>query len=254
MRCNVKLVVWFLGCLIAGCLAFGENPDALKIAAAANLAPVAPEIQADFNKIYPEANLQFIFNASGALTTQITKGAPFDIFLSADMTFPEQLKKKGFAAIGPVKYTNGRCVLMTTRTDLNLHQGLSVVSDSKVKLIAIANPALAPYGSAAVAQLKQAGLWNSLQNKVVYAGTISQAFQYATTATDIGFIAKSALYGKSGQKYNVEGTYWIDINAPIAQGMIALASVNHKKYVKEFYDYMLSARAQKIMERYGYAQ
>jgi molybdate transport system substrate-binding protein len=249
---SLKLIVWFLGCLLAVCLAFGENPNALKIAAAANLAPVAPVLQADFNKLNPEATVQFIFNASGTLTTQITKGAPFDIFLSADMSFPEKLKEKGFAVRGPVKYTSGRCVLMTTRTDLNLHQGLRVVADPKVKLIAIANPALAPYGAAAVAQLKQAGIWDSLQNKVVYAGTITQAFQYATTATDVGFVAKSSLYGKDGQKYNVEGLYWVDINAPVAQGMVALDSVNHKKYVKEFYDYMLSARAQKIMAQYGY--
>jgi molybdate transport system substrate-binding protein len=252
-----KLLLGLFGLLTAVCLAAGENPDMLRIAAAANLAAVAPALQVDFNKLYPDAQVQFVFNASGTLTTQITKGAPFDVFLSADMVYPERLKEKGLVGLGPVKYISGQVVLLTTRKKIDLHQGLKVLTtDPSIKLIAIANPAVAPYGAAAVERLKKAGLWDVVQSKVVYAGNITQAFQYATTVTDVGFVAKSSLYGQEGKKQSDgKERYWIEIQAPlIEQGMIALTSVWSKKYVKEFYEYMLSERAQKIMEQYGYVR
>lgn len=241
-----------LGLLCAICLGFGfwGSDDTLKVAAAANLASVAAILQQDFQQLYPEAQLQFIFNASGTLTTQITKGAPFDLFLSADMTCPEKLKNKGLVILGPTQYASGRVVLFTTRKDLDLSKGLFIISDPSIKLISIAKPVLAPYGAVAVETLQKAGLWESIKQRVVYAGSISQAFQYTISATDIGFIAKSSLYGNEGLQYNVPGTYWIDINGPVPQGMVTLST---KKYVQEFYMYMLSARAQKLLEKYGYS-
>ncbi len=142
---------------------------------------------------------------------------------------------------------------------------MNLLKDSSISKIAIANPKTAPYGAAAIEAIKNAKI-DSIENKYIYAESISQAVTYATTAADIGFIAKSSLYEENMLQYK-ENKNWITVDqklyTPIDQGIVMLNTTNSlmgiiknddKKVeeIKAFYDFVLSDKAKKIFTDYGY--
>lgn len=235
----------------------------ITVAAAANVTYAMGELVKEFNKTNPETKVQVTLSSSGKLVSQIENGAPFDIFMSADMKFPQALFDKKLTSTAPVIYAQGALAMLSSK-ELDYSKGINVLNDSSITKIAIANPKTAPYGAAAVEAIKNAKIVGA-ESKFVYAESISQAVTYATTATDIGFIAKSSLYEDKMSKYK-ENKNWLTVDpklyTSIDQGIVIIDHSNNlvglindkvkKEEVKAFYDFILSPRAKKIFEDYGY--
>ncbi len=227
------------------------------VAAAANISSVAEPLADAFAKANPGYEIEFTFGASGALVTQILNGAPFQVFLSADMGFPQKLVDSGLAA-GPVKpYAVGKLIFLTVKT-LDLSRGLSVLLDPAIAKFANANPETAPYGRAAEQALKNAGIFDKVKGKIVTAQNITQSLQFTLTGADAGFVNKSALYSKDVKPWDKEGTYWFEVDPklyqPIEQGFVAMKSAASLPAVSAFARFLLSAEAQSVFEAFGYGK
>jgi molybdate transport system substrate-binding protein len=228
--------------------------QAIRIAAAANVQFVIRELAADFEK-QNGAVVELIIESSGKLTAQIEHGAPFDVFVSADTNYPNELYKKGFAVEKPAIYAMGGLVLWTVRSDLNLSTGMQVLSLDGVRKIAIADPALAPYGVATVAFLKQIGIYEQVKDKLVYGQSISQVNQFIISGgADIGFTAKSIVLADEMKGKGV----WVPLDStmysPIAQAAVLLTygRDHHSAAAAAFYRYLYSQQARLLFLKYGY--
>ena len=235
----------------------------ITVAAAANVTYALNKLVKEFNKTNPDTKVQIILGSSGKLVSQIENGAPFDIFMSADMKFPQALFDKKITKTTPVIYAQGALAMLSAK-ELDYSRGINIVNDSSISKIAIANPKTAPYGAAAVEAIKNAKI-TGIENKFVFAESISQAVTYATTAADIGFVAKSSLYEDSMSGYK-ENKHWITVDpklySAIEQGIVIIDHSNNlvglindnkkEEEIKAFYDFILSDRAKKIFTDYGY--
>ncbi|MBQ9292722.1 MAG: molybdate ABC transporter substrate-binding protein [Campylobacter sp.] len=240
----------FLGLLVAVFANGGE----VSIAAAANTTYAFDEIKAEFAKTHPEITLNVSLGASGALSTQIKNGAPFDIFMAADMDFANNLFKDGFAINEAVTYAKGKVAMFSVR-ELNLTQGLEVLKDEKVKSISIANPKTAPYGAASVAAFQKAGIYDTIKAKIVEAKSIGDALSQAMSAADVGFVAASSMYSPKMAEYK-EGVNFVLVDNslydPIAQGIVILKKAENNAEAKAFYDFILGEKGKEIFAKYGY--
>lgn len=226
----------------------------ISVAVAANLSDVIEVFKAEFAKTNPNTKVNTILGASGKFTTQIKSGAPFDLFLSADMGFPENLYAEKMAVTKPVVYASGALAMVSVK-GLDLSKGIAVLDDPKVEKVAIANPKTAPYGTASVEAFRNAKLFEKVEPKLVQGDSIGQALQFALTATDVGFVNASAFYSEKMKAYK-KGAQWVDVDpklyTPIAQGIVLLKQAENNAEAKAFYDFVLSAKAKEIFKRYGY--
>ena len=226
----------------------------INIAVAANISYVIEKIKEEFNKTNPNTKVQVTIGSSGKLTAQIKNGAPFNIFMSADMNFPESLYEEKIAITKPVIYAQGALALFSPKK-LDFSKGINLLLDDNITKIAIANPKTAPYGEATIEALKNVNLEDKVKSKFVFAESISQTVAYTTTAADVGFIAKSSLYDEKMKDYK-ENIDWITVDSklytPINQGIVIIKNAQDNSEVKAFYDFILSQKAKEIFEKYGY--
>ena len=227
--------------------------QSIKVAVAANLQTVIKVLGADF-KQKTGITVEPIVGASGNLTTQIKNGAPFDVFLSADMGFPQTLFTDGFSQKKPVVYAQGSLVICSSQ-DIGFENWERVLLTGRIKKIAIANPAIAPYGKAATEVLKLRGVLENVQSKIVTGESISQVNTYITTGVvDVGFTTQALVNDPN----NRTKLYWQVIDpksySPIEQGMVLLKHAENNADAAKFYDYMLSGAARGILEQYGYRE
>ena len=225
--------------------------QSLKVAVAANLQGVIKVLQKDF-KEKTGIEIQPIIGSSGSLSAQIKNGAPFDVFLSADMTFPETLYKEGFATKEPAVYAYGSLIICSTQ-DIGFENWERTLMSIRVKKIAIANPKIAPYGKAAEEALKQKGILDDVQSKIVSGESIAQVNTYITTGVvDAGFTTQGLIKDSEGKIK----LYWKVIDpktyAPIKQGMVIIKATKETTNAEKFYQYMTSPDAKKILKEYGY--
>ena len=241
-----------------------KQSQTLRIAAAANLSDVLPEIIAGYkmDENLPAQEIEVSYASSGKLYAQITSGAPYDIFLSANQEFPAKLAKEKLdnansadeATHQPFTYTQGQLALYSTTKSLQglnaatLNELLMNESDSK---ITIANPELAPYGKSAQAYLQAQNIFNTLteQNRIIQAENIGQAFQYAHTGNvDYGFVAQSQL---TAIKATPEQFYTLapDSYPAILQDGIVL---NNNTAATDFSNYLRSPAGQQYFSKAGY--
>ncbi len=243
-----KIVLGMVLCLAM--LSAGE----IKIALAANVSYAIEPLKKAFYTLYPKTNIEVILGSSGKLTAQIKNGAPYELFMSANMKYPEVLYKEGIAVTKPIIYAQGALAYLSVKPQ-DFTQGMMLLADDKIKKIAIANPKTAPYGVAALEALKNAKVHDAVKEKLVYGESIAQTMTYATTAADIGLIAKSSLFSPQMAHFK-EGINWSDVDitlyTPIDQGMVILKKGEGNPEVKDFHDFMLSAKAQKILKNFGY--
>jgi molybdate transport system substrate-binding protein len=243
---RIKLI--FLICLLFSANSFAQT---IKVAVAANLQAVIKALGQDF-KQKTGVTIEPIVGASGNLTTQVINGAPFDVFLSADMSFPETLFKEGLSAKKPVVYAQGSLIICSSQ-DIGFDNWERLLLSSRINKIAIANPAIAPYGKAANEVLIQKGILENVQSKIVTGESISQVNTYITTGVaDVGFTTQALVKDPN----NKTKLYWLVIDpksySPIEQGMVLLKHGEGNADADKFYQYMLSAAAKVILESYGY--
>lgn len=225
----------------------------IKIAVATNVSYAMEELIKEFNKTNPDTKVLPTFGSSGKLVAQMKNQAPFELFMSADMKYPQALFDEKLAVSKPEIYAQGSLAMVSSKA-LDFKKGINIVKDENITKIAIANPKTAPYGKAVLEALKNAKI-EGIDSKFVYAESISQALTYATTATDLGFVAKSSLYDKKMSQYK-ENINWITVDSslytPINQGIVILNNAKENKEVKSFYDFILSPKAKEIFKNYGY--
>jgi molybdate transport system substrate-binding protein len=226
----------------------------IQIAVAANVSYAIADLIKEFNQIDTDTKVQVVLGSSGKLTAQIKHGAPYQIFMSANMSYPEALYKEGAAVTKPLVYAQGTLAYLSNKAQ-NFSKGMVLVKDENIRKIAIANPKTAPYGKAAVDAMKNASVYEDVQKKFVFAESASQTVSYTVTAADMGFIAKSSLYSPKMKKYK-ENINWKEVDpklyTPIEQGIVILEKGRSNPEVKAFYDFMLSQKAQKILTEFGY--
>ena len=241
---------------ILGILLIGNSLLAgdISVAVAANVSYAIEDLKKEFNKTYPDTDVKVTLGSSGKLTAQIKFGAPYQLLLSANMRYPNALYKDGIAITKPLVYAQGRLAYLSTKRR-DFTQGIKILNNPSIKRIAVANPRTAPYGIATKEVLKNAGVYESIKKKFIYGESISQTLSYAVTAADIGFIAKSSLYSPRMKQYK-KGINWADVDrklyTPISQGMVILKNGEKNSEVLAFYNFMLSAKAKKILTQFGY--
>ena len=227
----------------------------LTVAAASDLQAVLPAIASQFEKDTGH-KVALTFGSSGNFYTQIQNGAPFDVFMSADIEYPRRLEQSGVAERGSVlEYATGRIVLWTRRdSGIDLGGGLAVVADARVKRIAIANPAHAPYGRAAVAALRHEQLYDHVQSKFVFGENISQAAQFAQSGNaEVGILALSLALGRA---LTDAGTYVeipADFHPPIEQAAVVVAKSARKALARQFVDLLKQPATVTLLQAYGFA-
>jgi molybdate transport system substrate-binding protein len=218
------------------------------VAVAANFTEAAKEIAAEFKaKTGDEAVLSF--GASGQFYTQITQGAPFQVFLSADASRPQQLTDDGLAVPGSrFTYAIGKLVLWSKVP--GLVDGEETLKAASFAKLSICNPAAAPYGAAAVEAMKALKVYEALQPKLVEGATITQAYQFVETGNaELGFVALSQLTRSEA------GSRWLipqELYAPIRQDAVLLESGASNEAATGFIAFLKSPEARAIIERYGY--
>ncbi len=223
--------------------------EKITVGVAANYIKTFQELAASF-EAKTGIKVEGTFTSSGTLYTQISNGAPYDLFLSADEERPARLFKDGLAE-KPFTYAEGQVILWSAKKDFCKNKDWSLaLKNESIKKIAIANPETAPYGMAAMKALQKAGLYDSLKPKLVNSQDIAQAFQYASTeAVDAGFCAFSAYFSEKGKA----GCYYKIKEAPsILQSACVLKSSKNAENAQKFAAFLVSKEAVKIKEKYGY--
>ena len=226
----------------------------LTVAAASDLESALPAIVAQFQKDTGH-QVRLTYGSSGNFFTQIQNGAPFDVLLSADLEYPRRLERLGQAQPGSLyKYATGRLVLWTRKdTGVEVRRGLAVLADASVRRIAIANPAHAPYGKAAVAALQYGRLYEEVRTKLVFGENILQTAQFAQLGSaDVGLLALSLALspGLKGVGTYVEvPRFWYP---PIEQAAVVLASSRQKALAQQFIDSLKTPESVRILRSYGF--
>ena len=220
----------------------------LFLAQAANFMPAMQEIIPLF-EAQTGLTVEATYASTGKLYGQITNGAPFDMLLAADQKRPDKLFADGLAD-EPFIYAEGQVVLWTLKKELcDLPWTEAVLAPSVVK-VAIANTETAPYGTSSMLALQDAGLWDTVQPKLVFGQSIAQAFQFASSgAADVGFCAYSSVFTDEGKK----GCFTLVAEAPpVIQAACVLKSAPHPEAVAEFVKFLASEQVQAIKVKYGY--
>ncbi len=223
--------------------------EKISVAVAANYISAFKEISADF-EAKTKIKVEGTFSSTGNFYNQITNGAPYDLFLSADEERPTKLNKDGVAD-APFIYAKGQAILWSANKDFcKTKTWQDALKNNKIQKISIANIKTAPYGTAAKEALEKSGMWDALQSKLVYAETIAQSFQYASTsAVGAGFCAMSAMVSAEGKK----GCFFIINEAPeIIQSACILKRTTNRAAVEKFVEFLNSPAAKEIKIKYGY--
>lgn len=201
-----------------------------------------------------------VLGSSGKLAAQIQSGAPFDLFISADLKYPTALFKDGFATAAPATYAYGKLVLWTI--DPKLKPSFQNLTEPSIRHIAIANPKIAPYGAAAIASLKHQGLYPVIQDKLVFGESIAHVNTFITSrAADIGITAESVVrsttFGHKGRWQLVSPASY----PSLAQGVILLQNragltqaslIQRNSQAQQFQAFLLSPSGQRILTDFGY--
>lgn len=241
-------------CLVTAAGFAGQARGTLTIAAASDLQTVLPELTAGFERS-ASVQVTVTFGSTGSFVAQIQNGAPFDLLLSADADYPRQLAKSGHVDPASVyDYATGGLVMWTRRDSrLDVMKGLPLLADAPVRRIAIANPAMAPYGRAAIASFRTAGIADVVQKKLVYAESVAQAAQFALSGNvDIAMIGHALALGTSlrsgGRFYEVPER----MHPSIIQSTAIVAASRNKANARAFINYLKGGEAGTTLRSFGF--
>jgi molybdate transport system substrate-binding protein len=240
-----------LSCLLL-LLAGTVHADEVQVAVAANLTAPMQKIAAEFLRDTGH-KAQLAFGATGKFYAQITNGAPFEVFLSADDETPARLEKEGHAIAGSrYTYAVGRLVLWSAQEGKVDAQG-EILKRGAIRRLALANPKTAPYGAAAVETMQKLDVLAQLQPAFVQAENIAQAYQFVGTGNaELGFVALSQVW-QDGKLSG--GSGWIvpaSLHQPIRQDAVLLGRGSGKPAAAALLDYLRGDKARRIIKAYGY--
>ena len=242
----VRLVLFFLLLLCHTTFAFpqGEN---LKIAVASNLLAPLEQVKALYEEEF-QSTITLIVASSGKLTAQIVNGAPYDLFISADMKYPEKVYAADLAQQKPEILVLGTLYFWASCSEIeSIEQQVH-----RSKTIAIAQPDLAPYGAETRRWLQKQKLWETVKDKLVYGENVSQVNQYVATKTvEAAFTSNSAqciaAISLKGSWHEVPNT------TPLPHGMVLLRNAEASEFtINQFLEFIISPVAQKAFQDFGY--
>lgn len=270
---KLRHVAAFLGMLIlAGCTPGATVPAATQprapspspgtlagrvaVAAAADLRFAMDDLIATYIAANPGVSVEATYGSSGQFFTQISQGAPFDVYFSADAEYPRNLEKAGLVeGSSTLLYGVGQIVTWVpsdSAIDVEA-RGLEALADASVETIAIANPEHAPYGRAAVAAMKTAGIYDAVESKFVLGENISQAAQFVESGNaDIGVIALSLAMAPSLVDKGRYAVVPIDSYPRLEQGAVVLKSAADPEAAQSFLDFVLGPEGRTVLDRYGF--
>ena len=230
--------------------------EKISVAAAADLNVALTEIAAQYGK-QTGNSIEISFGSSGNFFHQIQNGAPFDIFFSADVDYPQKLIAAGLAEPASLyRYALGRLVLwVPASSSLDVeHRGVDILLDPAVKKIAIANPQHAPYGRGAAAALRHYGIYDKVADRLVLGENVSQAAQFVESGnTQAGIIALSLALTPAMKD---KGRYWeipADAYPTLEQALVILSRSKKKSEAAAFLEYLKSAEGRTVLLRYGFS-
>ncbi len=230
------------------------HAEQITVAAAADLTFAFQEVAARFQKDTGNS-VKLSFGSSGNFYSQIKNGAPYDLFFSADISYPQKLDDAGLVEPGSLyRYAAGKIVLWVPNgSAVDLGSGLKTLLEPGVHKIAIANPEHAPYGRAAVAALQHEQIYDKVRDKLVMGENISQTAQFVLSGdADAGILALSltlapAMAGK-GRSFEISSSSY----PPIDQACVILKSSQKKQLARQFLDYLQQPEIVALMHRYGF--
>lgn len=227
----------------------------LTVAAASDLNFAFKDLVAEFEKA-TGTHVKLSLGSSGNFFSQIQHGAPYDLYFSADVRYPQKLEQTGHAVPGTLyKYAVGRIVVWTPKSSpVHASQvGMDALLAPSIKKIAVANPKHAPYGRAAIAAMEHFKIHDRVKDKLVLGENIAQAAQFVESgAADIGIIALSLALAPAMKE---AGQYWeipADAHPPLEQGAVILTGAKNPAAAKAFLDFLKGTQGQEIMRRYGF--
>ncbi len=228
-----------------------HQEQSLNIATAANAQFAMKEIGKAFTH---ETGIQcnIIIGSSGKLTAQIKEGAPYDVFISANLKYPNEVHRSGLTVAQPKVYALGELVLWTLKAEET--PTIKDLIKNTTQHIALANPKLAPYGQAAQEALKHFNIHSETSPKLVFGESISQVNQFIYSETaDYGFTAKSVVLSPNMKNKGHWSVLPKESYSPIEQGVVLIKRNEKPKMGSEkFYKFLFSNKAQKILKSYGY--
>jgi molybdate transport system substrate-binding protein len=213
------------------------------------------ELIATYKASDPGAQIDVTYGSSGNFLTQIKEGAPFDLYFSADIAYPQQLVEAGLAIEAPRLYAIGKIVLwVPTGSPIDVEKvGMDALNDPAAKKVAIANPEHAPYGRAAVAAMEYAGVYDQVEPRLVLGENISQAAQFVQQGgADIGVVALSL---SLAPPMDTTGTAWLvplDFYPTIEQGAVVLKAAQDPAAATRFLDFVLGTDGRAVLDTYGF--
>jgi molybdate transport system substrate-binding protein len=224
------------------------------VATASNMKFAMEELRADFSATRG-IGVKAVYGSSGKLVTQIKNGAPFDLFVSADVGYADSAVKWGYGASKPKIYAYGKLALWTMK-NLDLQKGLTILADSGIGKIAIGDPKMTVYGPASIAAMKNDGVYDKVKSQLVFADNIAQVAEFIVTqSADIGLTAVSIAMS---EPMHGKGT-WVIVDSSLyprigqAAIMLKYGDDNNPEITRSFYEYLYSERARGILKRYGYS-
>jgi molybdate transport system substrate-binding protein len=240
---------------LALCVAVAaRGQGSLSIAAAANLTYALDGLDAEYAKVSPGVRITTALGASGSLVAQISNGAPYDVFLSADLKFAQKLVSLGHAGASSLTpFAVGRLVLWTVKPGVDVSDVSATVRSPSVHVLAIANAESAPYGRAAKQALVRLALWDAAQSKLVTSEDISQATEFVETGNaDAGFVALSLVMSP---RLNGKGR-WTEVPPglyePLIQEAVITARGAGNPEATRYVAFLRSEAAAKVLESFGY--
>ncbi len=226
--------------------------EKLTIAAAADLKFAMAEVVDKFRANRPGDQIEVIYGSSGKFFTQIKNGAPFDMYFSADIGFPQELEKSGLTAGTTRPYAIGRIVLWSMKPELG-RLALKDLPRAPIRRFAIANPQHAPYGLRAKEAMEHQGVWTAMEKKLVMGENIAHTAQFVDTgAADAGIIALALVLSPTMEG---KGTWTLIPDAwhePLEQGYVITKRAAGNRLAADFAQYMTTEPARAIMRRYGF--
>ena len=233
-----------------------KRPRELRIAAASDLRFALSDIISAFERLHPEAKVTVTYGSSGSFFAQLSNEAPFDLFLSADVVYPQRLIEQGQGNTGSdFEYAIGHLVLWVPKdSPLDVEKrGIEILRDDRVQKIAIANPKTAPYGRFAEAALRILGVYEDIEALLVYGENVAQTAQMVESGgADVGIIALSLAVSPALRE---KGKYWVvpdNSHSPIVQGGLVLRWALDPGLAAEFRDFLLSTEGAAILRQFGF--